>query len=426
METISIPLENARKIILNAQLLDGSDALPKGKQGILSIINKLGYVQIDTIAIIKRAHHHTLWTRTANYNESMLHDLQTTDRAVFEYWGHAMSYLPMSDYRFFLPRMKNFENPSSKWAEYQFQKSGHLLEPVLERIRDEGPLSSKDFSHPSDKKGGTWWDWKPAKIALELLFWKGDLMITERKNFQKIYDLTERVLPSELNITMPDENELGQFLVKRALTAFGIANDKEIQKYLQPETSRDSDLQVANKEVLSTTINHLLEEKEITPVKIEGIDNSVFYVPTTALENSADLQSEPSRIHLLSPFDNLIIQRDRIKSIFGFDYTLECYLPEKKRKFGYFTLPVLFGERFVARLDPKADRKNKILLIQNLVFEPQFTKFDEFLPTFAKELVKFARFNDCETVQIKKISPAKIKTDLNRALKNAVISGMDS
>ncbi|MGD9487339.1 MAG: winged helix-turn-helix domain-containing protein [Calditrichaceae bacterium] len=426
METISIPLEKARNLILKSQLLDGAETLPEGRQGILHIINKLGYVQIDTIAIIKRAHHHTFWTRALDYHENMLHDLQTTDRAVFEYWGHAMSYLPMSDYRFFLPRMKNFENPSSKWAKHQFQQSGHLLQPVLERIRDEGPLSSKDFSHPSDKKGGTWWDWKPAKVALELLFWRGDLMITERKNFQKIYDLTERVLPSTLNVTMPDKEELGRFLVKRALSAFGVANAGEIQKYLQPETSRDSDLQVANKDVLKTAINHLLEEKEITPIKIEGIDNSVFYAQSAALKYSAHLQSDPPRIHLLSPFDNLIIQRDRLKSLFGFDYTLECYLPEKKRKFGYFTLPILFGERFVARLDPKADRKKKTLLIQNLVFEPHFNEYDKFFAVFANKLAEFARFNVCESIQFEKVSPAKIKTSLNRAVKNVIGTGLNS
>lgn len=232
VKKIRISSKQARRIVLNAQLLGSGIKLSKGKEGIAQTIEKLGYIQIDTIAVIERAHHHTLWCRRADYDPIMLHELQTKDRRVFEYWGHAMSYLPISDYRYFLPKMRNFENPKSKWAEISLAKCGHLMQPVLERIRKEGPLSSKDFKPPPGTKRGNWWDWKPAKIALEMLFWKGDLMVTERRNFQKVYDLTERVLPGNVDTSIPDKDETGQFLVRRSLSANGILQEKEIFNFL--------------------------------------------------------------------------------------------------------------------------------------------------------------------------------------------------
>ena len=419
MNETSLSSRLARKIVLNAQLLNGRKGLFKGKKGIVQTIDKLGYIQIDTISIIKRSHHHTLWTRVQNYKKEKLHELQAKDRAIFEYWGHAMSYFLMTDYRFFLRRMQNFKNPSSKWALYHKEKCDHLFEPILERIRNEGPLSSKDFA-ATGKKGGTWWDWKPAKVALELLFWRGDLMITERQKFQKIYDLTERVIPEDLNTTMPDSDELGQFLVRRALTSFGLATSKEIQKYIQPESARDSDLQVANKEVLEKTINNLVNAKEVLPVNIEQKQNTTYYTLSDVLENSNLFKKETSFVFLLSPFDNLVIQRKRLKQLFGFQYSLECYVPEAKRKYGYFVLPVLWGENFVGRLDPKADRKNKTFIINNLVFEPNFTTFEKFLPLFASKLCELAKFNNCENILFRKISPGKIKTTLKSLVKKAL------
>jgi uncharacterized protein YcaQ len=148
----------------------------------------------------------------------MLDELLAVDRTIFEYWGHAASYLPMQDYRFYLPRMQSYFNPTGKWERDIYQKVGHMLQHVLERVRAEGPLTSKSFEPPPGEKREGWWDWKPAKVALELLFWRGELMIAERRNFQRVYDLTERVLPDWVDRTVPDDEQLGQFLVRRALT----------------------------------------------------------------------------------------------------------------------------------------------------------------------------------------------------------------
>jgi uncharacterized protein YcaQ len=402
MKKVPISLAMARRMALNAQLLDGQTNLATGKEGIAQTIETLGYVQIDTIAVIRRAHHHTLWTRRPDYRPKMLHELQAKDRRVFEYWGHAASYLPMSDYRYYLPRMRGFNDPKNKWEKQRLEKHGHLMDPVLERIRQEGPLTSKDFVPPPGTKRGTWWDWKPAKVALELLFWRGDLMITERRNFQRVYDLTERVLPDDIDTSLPDDDELGQFLVRRALSAYGLAQEKEIRDHIHAASSK----------VIAKALNDLVDAGEVIPLKIEADENADYYALPEAIEQSAQLEQGPRRVFLISPFDNLIIQRERTKRLFGFDYALECYLPAAKRKYGYFVLPILWDDSFVGRLDPKAERKKKTLIVRNLVFEPTFSAFDDFLPAFAEELVNFARFNQCDTIKLEQISPANIKQPL--------------
>ncbi len=386
----------ARALAIRAQLLDGQTDLPPGKRGVLRVIDQLGYVQIDTIAAVKRAHHHTLWTRHSDYEEDHLHDLQARDRLIFEYWGHAMSYLPMSDYRFCLPRMRNFLNPKHAWIGHRLEGCAHLLDPILERIRQEGPLGAKDFVASKDEKRGSWWDWKPAKFALEYLFWRGDLMVSERRNFQKVYELAERVLPSDTNLTMPSEEEVGRFLVRRALRSCGILRQKDMQAFMQPAGGRDSDWQAVDRSVINKAIAELSEAGEIRPVTLEGAEDVTWYALSECLENQPVLQNGIGRIFLLSPFDNLVIRRDWLNRLFGFDYTLECYLPAEKRQYGYFVFPILWGDTLVGRLDPKADRRTKTLVVRNLVFEPGFQVSDEFLAQLGETLTRFARFNGCK------------------------------
>ncbi|MCP4580309.1 MAG: winged helix-turn-helix domain-containing protein [candidate division Zixibacteria bacterium] len=405
-----ISLKAARKLALHCQLLDNKTKVPRGKEGIARTIEKLGYVQIDTIAVIERAHHHTLRTRRPDYNQQMLHELQANDRRLFEYWGHAASYLPMSDYRFYLPRMKRFKDPKSKWEKARLQKYGHLMKPVLERIINEGPLSSKDFEPPPGKKKGTWWDWRPAKTALEMLFWQGKLMITERRNFQRVYDLTERVLPDGVDTNCPDNNELGRFLVNRALSAYGPASHKEIIEHIHG----------ADRDVVLNAIKDMTDSGDIIKVAISGLQKNSYYIKPELYEKSSKLRKTRARALLLSPFDNLIIQRDRTLKLFDFDYAIECYTPAAKRKFGYFVLPILYGDIFAGRLDPKADRKNKILIIRNLVFEPEFNPDDCFLQTFAVCLVDFMKFNNCESITFEKAKPAKIMRELDKATKQLI------
>jgi len=384
MPTTKLSLDQAKRIILRTQLLSDSPQL-EGKEGPALVIEHLGYVQIDTIAVVERAHHHTLWSRCPDYDPSFLHDLAAIDRRIFEYWAHAMAFLPMSDYRFYIPRMERHRTSNRAWLSKWKQEHGHVLDHVLNRIRVEGALTSKDFEHPPTTRRGTWWDWKPAKRALEILFWQGHLMISERKNFQKIYDLTERVLPPEMDTTRPAEEELGRFHVRRALAGLGVAQEREI---------RDA-FHIANRGTIAETLKQMQQAKEVIPLSVEGLDGTYY-----ALAETLEREDSPllNRAHILSPFDNLTIQRDRMERLFGFKYTIECYLPAARRKHGYFVLPVLWRDRLIGRLDSKADRTSKNFIVKKLWFEPQFQAFDEALPAFSETLAQFARFNGCNTV----------------------------
>lgn len=407
MKITHISSELTRRMALHAQLLDGHADIPLGKEGIARIIERLGYVQIDTIAVIQRAHHHTLWSRAADYDAPLLHDLQAQDRRVFEYWGHAMSYLPMKDYRYYRPRMQHFVHSKSPGMQRRLQICGHLLQPILDRIRQEGPVASKDFDALPHEKGGTWWDWKPAKIALELLLWRGEVMVTERRSFQKIYDLTERVLPEEIDTRIPSEVELEEFCVRRALGAYGIAREKDIYTFLQMNSTYTNN---------ANMLKQLADAGEIIPVTIEHHNGAEYYTFPETLEKSANFSQHPPGLFFLSPFDNLIIRRERLKHLFGFEYALECYLPAKKRTYGYFVVPILWGDRFVGRFDPKADRKTKTLILRNLLLESDTEEFDALLPLLAQKFREFARFNQCEQVVVEQTTPKTLKKNLKALL----------
>ena len=271
MNTVTISPDQARAIAIYHQKFYGSNKT--GKAGTEEIINDLGYIQIDTISVICRAHHHTLWNRNQDYHPDHLDTLQRVDSKIFDYWGHAASFLPIADYRFYLPLMKNFKNPTTSWNRNRHKKYGHLMAPVLERITKEGPHSSRSLStsfkktlpsgHRSELTGdcrGDWWEWKPTKVALELLFLQGDLMVARRDNFQRVYDITERVLPESVNTKIPSDNELGRFFVTKALKAHGIMQKKELLKHLP----------CVSKLVREQALIVMKEEKKIIEVTITG------------------------------------------------------------------------------------------------------------------------------------------------------------
>lgn len=405
--TVKISLSAARRLVLKAQLLDGRTKFPPGKEGVAKVIETLGYVQIDTIAVAGRAHHQTIRTRRPDYNPDLLHELLARDRRIFEYWGHALSYLPMTDYRFYRSLMRRPYGPYEKWGKQMFEKWGHMMSDIRRRIKDEGPLTSKDFKPPRPRPGAAPWERHPARYMLEMLFWKGELMIAERRKFARVFDLTERVLPAGTDISEPDPGQLGRFLVRRALRAYGVATATEMREHIHG----------ASKETITSAIKELLETGEILPVSITGLDGPEYYTLGGMPDTAGRLRRSKPRLYLLSPFDNLIIQRHRIRRLFAFDYMLECYVPPGKRKYGYYVMPILWDERFVGRFDPKADRKKKILNIDRLLFEPDFAPDDSFLTAFAAALRDLADFNDCEKVKVGSVNPAKIKKPLAALLK---------
>lgn len=376
----TITKEEARHSILNAQGLSGANHFGKGPKGTLKSIQHLGYVQLDTLAVVARAHHHTLWNRNGSYNETHLAQLQQQGK-VFEYWSHAASYLPMEDYRFSLPRKSHYQSGHSHW----FSKNKKLMKYVLDRIKAEGPLQSKDFE--TDRKRGSWFDWKPAKIALEQLFMEGSLMVSSRKGFQKVYDLTERVVPEETNRELPSEEEYAEYLIISTVRALGMATLKDC-----------THLRSGMNAIVIKTIGRMVKSGALEEITIAGVKELYYRRPE---KKSAQTLPGGDTTRLLSPFDNLIIRRERIKTIFDWNYALECYLPEAKRKFGYFCLPILHNGNFAGMIDPKADRASGTFYVRKMYVEKN-TDHAKFMPQFMNELLRFAKFNQCPHVQFEK------------------------
>jgi len=399
---IVVSREKARKFFLEKQLLTKTK-IPKGKTGVLHVIDRLGYIQIDTINVIERSHHLVMHSRLSDYKQEYLHALQAEDKKIFEYWAHAASFIPMKDYRFYISTIQKEPKPGS-WTDKWTKKNRELMKGVLVRIEKEGPLMPSDFGDVDGRKRGPWWDWKPAKAALEVLFWRGELMIKERRNFQRVYDLTERVLPKRFDSTMPNEEAEKKFFIRRALTALGAATIQDINRYI----------------VISGRLNDRLaamrKTGEITEVEIDGLEKP-YYVLTEDLPSLSNHTPEiDDRVHLLSPFDNAIILRDRTQALFDFKYSLECYVPKNKRKYGYFCLPILWGNRLVGRIDSKADRKRRVLLINSIQIEKEINEYDAFISSFAKSLNAFCRFNTCEHIELNVGIPKNMSRKLSSYL----------
>ncbi|NCT48097.1 MAG: winged helix-turn-helix domain-containing protein, partial [Paraglaciecola sp.] len=219
----AISLGEARSLLLAAQGLVKAERIASGPKAVLDVLEQLSYVQIDSISVIARAHHHTLWNRCHDYHSDSL-DTLVNQKHIFEYWSHAAAYLPMSDYRYSLPRKQAIASGQKHWH----AKDAKLTKEILARIREQGPLQAKDFEQAKRQASSGWWDWKPAKKALEQLFMEGELMAVKRQGFQKVYDLTERVLPSDINTQCPSTEEYNHYLIRRFLRANALGSAQEM------------------------------------------------------------------------------------------------------------------------------------------------------------------------------------------------------
>ena len=396
MESLSV--QQARKLVLLSQRLPPSKQPGTAIASTLSTIEHLGYIQIDTISVIQRAHHHTLWNRNPRYKPKQLDQLIAA-KEVFEYWSHAAAYLPMSHYRYTLPRKQALaRGDQSHW----YARNDKLMKSVLKRIASEGPLMAKDFEDEASKSKPKLGEWKskPSKQALETLFMQGDLMISSRLNFHKVYDLTERVLPEGTDTSLPDPGEYTRFLINQYLNANGLGQSAEIA-YLLKNT----------KPMVAKTLQQMVSDGELLALTV---GSHCFY----ALPASLELLGKPlarSKLKILSPFDNLLIQRKRMKALFGFDYLIECYVPEAKRQYGYFSLPVLWGGKLLARMDCKVDRSKNVLHINHLALEPSKIDLGAFLDALVKELDLFMTFNNCSSFEIHKTTPDNLMQELQSA-----------
>ena len=380
--TETVSLNDARRLVLARQGLPSRGTFGSGLGATQKAIEHLGYVQIDTLSVVARAHIHTLWNRVSAFKAADI-DLLQDQGAVFEHWAHALAILPMRDYRYSLPMMQRFASGDTHWH----SKDAKQVAKVLKRIREEGPLSAKDFK---DKKtSDAMWARSPSKIALEQLFMEGELMVPRRRNFHKVYDLRERVLPSDIDVSTPTDEELCGHLIGSYLRAQGLAKIGELT-YLRKGLGKQ----------MSQTVANFVEEGMLQELEVNG---QIYYATPKSLDVIEQGLPSP-KLRILSPFDNAVIQRKRLASLFEFDYQIECYVPKAKRKYGYFCLPILRGNRFVARLDAKADRKAGVFHVMNLYLERSVKNREAFLVDLRAELKRFAKFDGCTSVEMHAIT----------------------
>jgi uncharacterized protein YcaQ len=347
---IRISQADARRLWLRAQRLDEETPFGAGPAAVAAAIRHLGYVQIDTINVIERCHHHILWSRIPRYRSAVLETVQSAEKSAFEYWAHALAYIPTDDYRFFVPAMQAWRlKPHPSFAKVDPDAYAALLA----RIRDDGPLSLRDIDDQElVEKDHPWASRKPSKRLLSYGFWTGDLTISARTGMLKSYELTERHFGWNAPPTPATPRDFAGYLLDRGLRTQGVFSLESVT-YGDAPAKAEVARQVAERVACG----------RLVPVEIEGLTRASHWAGPTALDDLPSL-APARRVHILSPFDPLVIQRKRLSALFGYEHRFEAYVPAARRVLGYFALPVLAGDRLVAAIDTKMDRKAGALTIR--------------------------------------------------------------
>jgi uncharacterized protein YcaQ len=375
------------------------------KETLLQEIRRMGVLQIDTINIVARSQYIVLWSRLGGYPMSWLDDL-LAEKYLFEYRSHAACYIPIEDFPLYywkkLSHSKKLEDHDSWLGQNKI-----FVRELLETIRKNGPVKSSDFMRKDGIKG-TWWNWKDEKIALEHLLQMGELMVAKRDRFQRVYDLTERVHPNGLE-EVYSEAEAKIILTARTIKSLGFTLPQWIPDYYRLPKSRQE-----------SVLSSLVESGEILPVNLEGIE-STGYIHKDNLKLYKSIvagSANPNRTVILSPFDPLLWDRSRLKTLYGFDFRLECYLPASKRKFGYWLLPILHNDSIVGNMDVKADRKNQVLEIKSIFLEDGVMVTDNLLDGLSGTIHDFANWHNTPVINLKYSNNSKLISALKLRLED--------
>ena len=395
----------------NLQITNGREVTPT-KDSLFDIINQIGCVQIDTLHMVRRSQYLIPWSRMGTYNPSDFDNLIFgSDRRLFEGLEHAATIIPLREYRYQMPRQRDLrEHPSTGlnlWLNELVQKD--FLPHVLERIRLDGALKVSNFESDGPR-GGTWWSWRPAKVALEYLYALGELMIADRIKFQRVYDLTGRVLPKWVDMNEPTIEERDRFWVERGAKALGVCLPRHAGDYTWMKVSKSLPIvEALIQDGVIRLIKGKMENGKVTELIIHR-DNLPL------LEQAADGTLKAERTTFLSPFDNLFWATRRDELLWGFHQSLECYLPAPKRVYGYFCLPILHQDRLIGRLDPKLERKTSTLILRALYLEPGVKVGDELVRAVAGAMRDFMVFHEAKDLVIEYSEPAVFGKKLLRGI----------
>ncbi len=373
---------DARRLFLNAQ---GLAKTPTGRLDLDQVIKGLGFVQLDTIQVVARAHHHILWSRNQNYREAMLHRHMVEHRRVFEHFTHDASVIPMDFYPMWQRQFQRLEETLRRRG-WHVDDAGEVShEVVRRRIEVEGALSTKDFKAAARGKKDMW-SLPPHKRALEYLWYAGELSTSHRENFVKHYDLAERVIPDEVRAQSISEEDQIIWLCNAALDRLAFGTEGDIRRFWDAVDSAEVKTWVSN------------NESCLVPVEIEGADGvwRNAFAPADIESRLKSTPSATSRLRILNPFDPVVRDRTRLERLFGFDYRVEMFVPAKKRRWGYYVYPLLEGDRFVGRIEVKANRKAGTMTALKLWPEPDVKWTPNRQARLQSELSRFARLVNVE------------------------------
>jgi uncharacterized protein YcaQ len=373
----TLSLAQARRIALAAQSFVPEAGAPKGVAALAKIVRRLGAVQIDSVNVLVRSHYLPVYSRRGSYSPALLERAAyDSPRALFEYWGHEASFLPVELYPLLRWRMDRARNGEGTWKRLRRYATSHraLVVAALEQIRERGPLGASELADCGKSKG-SWWGWSQGKEILEWLFWIGDVTTARRRNFERLYDLTERVLPQNVRTaTVPSPEEARRELMAVAARALGVATSRDLRDYFRLP-AEDAQVRVAE----------LVEQGTLQPVTVEGWKQQGYMHADAQCPRSVDVSA------LLSPFDSLIWERQRTERLFGFHFRLEIYTPVHKREHGYYVLPFLFGDRLVGRVDLKANRHSARLEVRGGSVE-EGVRVEKIVEPLARELEQLAQW----------------------------------
>lgn len=407
------PLSTLRTLALHTQHLTTPNAATPAPNAddLVDLISALGYVQIDTLHVVNRAHDVTLWARFGSYDLDAFHRLIYADgqRRLYEGWGHAASLIPLDHYRYHRWRTDatySYNPGFHNWADKGDNRT--LADQTLERIRAEGGLRVGDFSDDGDQRGA-WYDRRPSKQALEALFAWGDLMVADRVNFQRVYDVKERVLPDWVDTTPLPDKQGRRFCLERAAKALGVFDLRYLTFYAYMRATP-----------VRAEVKALLTDGTLVEIQGEstkGVKKWLVHrdnLPLLEAATEGDIQAE--RTTFIAPFDSLLWAQSRDQTLWGFEQLLECYKPASERVYGYFSFPILHQDRLVGRFDPKLDRESGVLNLNAIYLEPGIEPDDELVAGVATAMRDFLAWHGATDLRIEKSDPAAFGEKLLRAL----------
>jgi hypothetical protein len=401
----TIPNAKARALILAQSALAGVRQ-EGGAGAVLPLIRKLGYVQLDSIRIIERAHHHILYSRHTAYRPRHLERLQAKTPGLFEHWTHDSSLIPLEFYPHWRHRFAAARTRAEVWNERIGDT--RVIATVKDHIAENGPSRARDFAHLGGRTG-PWWGWGPAKASLEWLWRTGELAVLERDGFEKVYDLAERAIPKALLSARPSLRDSREWAFNAALDRLGAGTARMIADFWATTSVKES-LVLASIPEAHAWIAREKKKGRLIDVMLDGAPGMRGFagVARPDIEDRiANLPLPTGRLRVISPFDPVLRDRVRLERIFGFDYRIEIFYPEHKRQYGYYVFPLLEGDRFVGRIDMKAERAKDQLSVKALWMEPRLSLTPARRAKLTRELERQAKLGDVRDILF---PPTALKT----------------